>query len=259
MSEVLRIKQEVKKLDRPRVWELEKRVDAYRVSVGEHEYTHVFAIWGVGKSTHGATVEPSSDYEGATFPPSDMTVKQMQIAAMASADHAGNGSDKMKANILQFNDGMPVEQAESIAKGIVSSYSKKVRYYASVFLANKGSASDDELRQFVRWAEEDIREQQIYGDLPLPSFTDEFYELRNESKEINDSSEDEGEEIILITYQKDGSQIFHLANGSEKVFCPLCHEVDGHQENCPENKEKPFAEEYVIFDVKKAKRYFLPN
>lgn len=259
-----------RKLGRPRLSDIEPHVDVFTLSVAHHEYTHIGAIWGVGESTGGATVEPTSEYQGATFHAGHMSIPKMQIAAMASAEHEGKGSDQMKAYMLQYYPGgISMESAEGIAKSILASYRADILHGAAVFLAYYGSATDSQLRQFLRWAEEDLKETDEYRDLPIPSWSDELDAKAEEPKGANEPEETrirpgyggqaEGEGIVLITYQEDGTHHYHLMNGNEEVFCTHCGLTNDHTAECPnfsmEEVMTPEAETFwekelsTIFDV----------
>ena len=167
--------------DRPVLAEIQERAKG-RLDTAKHEFTHIVAIWGVGESTNGATVIPASDYTGATFHAGEMSATKMQIAAMASADHSGNGSDQMKAYMLQYYGGISMGQAESVAKSIIRSYREDVLHIAAMYLAAEGEASDSRLRQYLRWAEEEVKDQEGYHDLPIPSWSDELDEKKEEEE-----------------------------------------------------------------------------
>ena len=167
---------------------------------------------------------------------------------MASADHAGNGSDQMKAYILQFSEGgTTMENAEALAKAIIRSYRKEVLHGAAVYLAFNKSAGEAELRQYLRWAEEDIRQKEAYRDLPIPSWSDELEAKRQEAVSNDRQSrevENNNNSITLITYEDDHTQHFKLQNGEEEIYCTLCNQIDNHLTDCPNA-----AEERLIFSA----------
>ena len=244
--------------DRPDLKEVKRRGQG-RLHVAEHEFAHIVAIWGVGKSIRLASVEATSEYLGVTIPAESMSPSQMQIATMASAEHDGNGSDQAKAYYLQER-GMGMEAAEKAAKSIIGRYEENVLRIAAMYLAAKGKADEFQLRTFLRWAEEEVKEQEEYAMLQRWYWSDDLEEKRKEYLHEEDS-DDQNESAPIHYLPVDRARMID-ANGKEKTLCNLCHGIDGHAEGCA-NQEKPRqtfkAEEFDVFAASDHTDYFSSN
>lgn len=233
---------------------LEMFVDKGVVEVAEHEFTHIVALWGLGKTVKEANTIKQGPQLGVTIPAGELSPGQFQIAAMASAEHAGNGSDKLKAYIMEPDSGMSMEMAAAVARGIIGSYRKEVLHAAAVYLAFYQSADDAMLRKFLRWAEEDVRKNELYKDLPIPSWSDELAAKQEEEQERLRQSGwrinvDESilENISKIKYAKDGIQTLITHSGADHTFCTHCQQLDGHTTQCINFRETEHQlKKYVI-------------
>ena len=85
------------------------------------------------------------------------------------------------------------------------------------------------------------------------------YEEKKREIEISDSLEkiEEKQAIVRIIYDNNGFEKFILSDDTEKILCPDCHELDSHQEKCPNISEKERSSEYVIFEAQR--NYFSPT
>lgn len=257
MKEALLERPRQRNPDRPLLSDIEALAGG-RVEVAKHEFAHVVAIWGVGKSVIKASVVATSQYLGVTIPGEGMSASQMQVAAMASAEHEGNGSDQLKADILQYDGGISMSQAEAIAKSIIRSYRKEVLHVAAMYLAAKGSATGSELRTFLRWAEEEVKEQDKWKDVPVPSWSAELN--TKETDEDKEVKTDETENAKIL-YLENNMQKFIYADGQEEIFCLNCNTLNGHNDECPNQEKLRIIRraEYTIFWPKNSEEFFSPN